>query len=201
MGAYVAKILWEIVCVRVCVRKRERERVWNPISIAKRTPELWRKLYSLFQKKIHTQSHAHRAKLHSALHTGFTQAPSPRLWSLNLYVSYTVILITFFSLCTSLSALLLSSSYWKAILSGPIWAHDTIIHFQKPERYWNVSKCWSFTNEMLFIKWRNSATLGGHLSQINNHNGLYGNNIKVIMEPINIFFFYQHKISAVSISH
>lgn len=102
--------------------------------------------YTASSKRItHSLSHTYpgRVKPCSALHTGFTQAPSPCLWSLNLYVSFTVILITSFSL--SLHLFLQAIKRKKTILTGTIQTPGNIILFQTPERYRDVSKCWILT--------------------------------------------------------
>lgn len=64
--------------------------------------------------KHSTKKKKKRKKKSFSLHSGFIQAPFTSLWSFNLYVSFTVFLITFsFSLCTYLS------SSWKLLKNDP----------------------------------------------------------------------------------
>lgn len=87
-----------------------------------------------------------------SLHSGFIQAPFTSLWSFNLYVSFTVFLITF-PLSLSLSAPIsaLPESYWKMTLTSITEAPATIIHFEKPEWHWNVFKCRNLTFKVIWF--------------------------------------------------
>lgn len=126
--ALVSSCIYLYICAILCVKILVF--LWMHVRFCQRECVVcWKcawtmkKAIQLVQKESHTLSLSHtypgRVKPCSALHTGFTQAPSPCLWSLNLYVSFTVILITSFSL-----SLHLFLQAIKGKKNDPRWHHS-----------------------------------------------------------------------------
>lgn len=129
--------------------------LWNTLCGAKKTPESKHTCPPAAPQKNKTKQKKKKGnerKKSFSLHSGFIQAPFTSLWSFNLYVSFTVFLITFsFSLSLSAPISALPESYWKMILTSVIEAPATIIHFKKPELHWNVFKCRNLTFEVIWF--------------------------------------------------